>query len=65
MTLRLSESDDAALTALAHAEGVSKQEAATRAIREKAARIDSQTEIQRLVHQVVAEDGPLLDHLAQ
>lgn len=34
MTLRLSDSDDAALTALAQAEGVSKQEAAVRAIRE-------------------------------
>lgn len=38
MTLRLSDSDEAALTALAEAEGVSRQEATARAIREAAER---------------------------
>lgn len=38
MTLRLTPEDERALTALAEAEGVSKQEATVRAIREAAAR---------------------------
>ena len=38
MTLRLSSEDERALAALAEAEGVSKQEATVRAIREAAAR---------------------------
>ena len=38
MTLRLSPEDESALTALAEAEGVSKQEATVRAIREAARR---------------------------
>ena len=38
MTLRLSQDDERALVALAESEGVSKQEATVRAIREAAAR---------------------------
>jgi ribosomal protein S12 methylthiotransferase accessory factor YcaO len=38
MTLRLSAADEAALTALAEGEGISKQEATVRAIREAAER---------------------------
>ncbi len=65
MTLRLTDDDDAALTALAEAEGVSKQEAAVRAIREKSAQIDRETQVRRLTRDAVAKYGPLLDRLAQ
>ncbi|TWS23088.1 ribbon-helix-helix protein, CopG family [Tsukamurella sputi] len=65
MTLRLTDDDDAALTALAEAEGVSKQEAALRAIREKSAQIDRDAQVRRLTRDAVARYGPLLDRLAQ
>lgn len=42
MTLRLTEEQDAALSALAHAEGVSKQEAVTRAIQWKLERMQAE-----------------------
>ena len=50
---------------LAAAEGVSKQEAALRAIREKSARLDRDSEVRRLTRDAVARYGPLLDRLAQ
>ncbi|TWS20456.1 ribbon-helix-helix protein, CopG family [Tsukamurella asaccharolytica] len=65
MTLRLTDDDDAALTALAAAEGVSKQEAALRAIREKSAQLSRETQVRRLTRDAVARYGPLLDRLAQ
>ncbi len=42
MTLRLTEEQDAALAALAHAEGVSKQEAVARAIQWKLDRMHAE-----------------------
>lgn len=48
MTLRLSESDDQMLTELADAEGVSKQEATVRAIREAAARRGHESRVRDL-----------------
>jgi len=65
MTLRLTEEQDAALSALATAQGISKTEAVVRAIDESARRLGNDTEVRRLVRQVIAEDGPLLDRLAQ
>lgn len=65
MTLRLDDEDDAILTALARAEGVSKNEAALRAIKERAARITSNEEVRRLTGDVIARYGPLLDRLAE
>lgn len=65
MTLRLSEDEDRALTELARVEGISKQQAAVRAITEKAARIVRDEEVRRYARDVVAEYGPLLDRLAQ
>lgn len=65
MTLRLTDDDDAALTALAAAEGVSKQEAALRAIREKSAQLSRETQVRRLTRDAAARYGPLLDRLAQ
>lgn len=65
MTLRLNDSDDAALEALARAEGVSKQEAALRAIREKSARLSRDDEVRRMTDDIVERYGPLLDRLAE
>lgn len=65
MTLRLTDEQDAALTALATAQGISKNEAAARAIHESAQRLDRESEVRRIVRDIIAEDGPLLDRLAQ
>lgn len=55
MTLRLTQEQDTALTLLAQAQGVSKQEAAARAIVEKAARTVRTVELQELARAEVAE----------
>ncbi|MCO7240913.1 MULTISPECIES: CopG family transcriptional regulator [unclassified Aeromicrobium] len=65
MTLRLTDEQDAALTRLANAQGISKNEAATRAIEEKAARISREEEVRRLTREAIEQYGPLLDRLAQ
>ncbi|WP_370185913.1 CopG family transcriptional regulator [Aeromicrobium sp.] len=65
MTLRLTDEQDAALTRLANAQGISKNEAATRAIEEKAARISREVEVRRLTREAIEQYGPLLDRLAQ
>ena len=65
MTLRLDDADDAALAKLAEAEGLSKNEAALRAIREKAERLSSDSEVRRLTREAMERYGPLLDRLAQ
>lgn len=65
MTLRLDDEHDAALTKIARAEGVSKNEAVARAIRASAERLDRSSEVRRIVRDVITEDGPLLDRLAQ
>lgn len=48
MTLRLSAEDEAVLTALAEGEGISKQEATVRAIREAAERRGHSARVQEL-----------------
>lgn len=65
MTLRLTDEQDAALTQLASAQGISKNEAAARAIEEKAARISREEEVRRLTREAIEQYGPLLDRLAQ
>jgi len=65
MTLRLTPEEDAALSALAQAEGVSKREAAARAIVARAARVVRDGRVRQLTRQAMAEYGPLLDRLAQ
>lgn len=55
MTLRLTPEQDTALTLLAQARGVSKQEAATRAIVESAARTVRSAEVRDLARREVAE----------
>ena len=65
MTLRLTDEQDRALTALAEAEGVSKNEAAIRAILERAQRDVRRELILRATDDAVKRYGPLLDRLAQ
>lgn len=65
MTLRLEPEDEKALALLAQAEGVSKQEATVRAIRDAAARHVREDKVRRL--SAVARDryADLLDRLGQ
>jgi uncharacterized protein (DUF1778 family) len=65
MTLRLTEEQDRMLSSLAAAAGVSKQEAAVRAITDQAARLAKDDEVRRLARETVEQYGPLLDRLAQ
>jgi predicted transcriptional regulator len=65
MTLRLDDEQDAELTALAASQGISKNEAALRAIRESADRLNSDADVRRLTRAGIERYGPLLDRLAQ
>ena len=65
MTLRLTDEQDRILTELARAEGVSKQDAAVRAITDRAARLSKDAEVRRLAREAIRDYGPLLDRLAQ
>ena len=63
MTLRLDPEDERALALLAEAEGVSKQEATVRAIREAAARRVREDKIRDLSATARARYSDLLDRL--
>jgi hypothetical protein len=65
MTLRLTDEQDAMLTDLAEAAGISKQEAAVRAITEQSARLTKDAQVRRLAREAMARYGSLLDRLAQ
>ncbi len=65
MTLRLTDEQDAALVILAEAQGISKNEAAARAIVEQARADIRRAEIRRMTDDVADRYGPLLDRLAQ
>lgn len=65
MTLRLTSEDDDALTSLAEAEGVSKQEAAARAIREAAARRGHEERVATLSARGRERYADLLDRLGR
>ncbi|HNV11957.1 MAG TPA: CopG family transcriptional regulator [Propionibacteriaceae bacterium] len=65
MTLRLEPEDERALTLLAEAEGVSKQEATVRAIREAAARRVREDKVSRLSAAARSRYADLLDRLGQ
>lgn len=65
MTLRLTDEQDALLTRLAKSEGVSKNEAALRAILDRARRHEREDQIRQATRDAIAEYGPLLDRLAQ
>lgn len=65
MTLRLDSEDEKALTLLAQADGVSKQEATVRAIREAAARRVREDKVSLLSAVARARYADLLDRLGQ
>lgn len=65
MTLRLEPEDEKALTLLAQADGVSKQEATVRAIREAAARRVREDKVSLLSAVARARYADLLDRLGQ
>lgn len=65
MTLRLKPEDEMALALLAEAEGVSKQEATVRAIREAAARRVRADRVRHLSAAARARYADLLDRLGQ
>lgn len=65
MTLRTTPEDDALLEALARLHGVSKHEAALRAIREAAAREAQGAQVSRFTSEAIAEYAELLDRLAR
>lgn len=65
MTLRLSDEQDLALEALARAEGVSKQEAAVRAITEAAARRVHEDRVRDLSQSARTRYADLLDRLGK
>lgn len=65
MTLRLTDEQDAVLTALAEREGVSKSEAVVRAISDRASRMNRADLVQRYAAEILEEDRDLLDRLAQ
>lgn len=65
MTLRLTDADERILAELAERDGVSRQEATVRAIREAAARRGHQQLVGELSAQGRARYADLLDRLAQ
>ena len=65
MTLRLSDEDDEALALLAEAQGVSKQEATVRAIREAAARRVHQDRVRDLSAQARARYAEVIERLGR
>lgn len=65
MTLRLTQEQNAALSAYAARHKVSKNEAVLRALDQAIDRDAGESEVRRLTRQVTDEDGPLLDRLAQ
>jgi predicted transcriptional regulator len=65
MTLRLTDEQDRALTLLAEAEGISKQEAACRAIVDAAARRTHDARVRGLSTQGRSRYAELLDRLSQ
>lgn len=65
MTLRLDAEDDLILAELAQAQGLSKQEATVRAIREAAARRLHETQVRELSAAARARYADVLDRLGQ
>lgn len=63
--LRITEAQDRALTELARSQGVSKNEAAVRAIEETWTRRRHETRVRELAQSAVQRYGPLLDRLAE
>ena len=65
MTLRTDDELDAALAALAEAEGVSKQEAVRRAVLEKLDRTSRRSRINAIAEQAMIDYAEALDRLSR
>ena len=65
MTLRLTDEDEQALAVLAEADGVSKQEATVRAIREAAARRGHETRVSELSARARERYADVLERLGR
>jgi predicted transcriptional regulator len=65
LNVRLTDDAERALEAIAADEQISKDEAINRAILDLAARTTQRAEVRRLARQAMADDGPLLDRLAE
>jgi len=65
MNVRLTEEAERVLVALAHQDGVSKNEEINRAILDRGARMSRETEVRALARDAIKNYGPLLDRLAQ
>lgn len=65
MTLRLTEDDEQALTVLAEAQGISKQEATVRAIRDAAARRVHENQVSELSASARARYADVLERLGR
>ncbi len=65
MTLRLTDDDERALALLAQAQGISKQEATVRAIREAAAREVHEDRVRELSARARSRYGDVIDRLGQ
>ncbi|CAB4891312.1 MAG: ribbon-helix-helix protein, CopG family [Actinobacteria bacterium] len=65
MTLRLTQQQDATLTRLAQDQGISKQEAVTRAIDEFLERRLHKADVKKAIAEVLKEHGDLLDELSR
>lgn len=65
MNLRLTDEQDRALAALAEAEGVSKNEAAGRAILERASRLKHERDVERFALEGAERYRSLLERLAE
>ncbi len=65
MTLRLTDEDERALAALAAAQGISKQEATVRAIRDAAARCLHEAKVSELSAQARERYADVLDRLGR
>lgn len=65
LTLRLNEEQNRRLTELARSQGVSKNEAALRAIDQAWEQTNHQEQVRALAERAITRYGPLLDRLAQ
>ena len=65
MTLRLTDTEQAALRARAEADGISMQEAARRAVREFVARSDHRDRVKRTAHLIMDTHSDALRRLGE
>lgn len=65
VTFQFTPEQDRMLSALAEAEGISKNEAAVRAIADRASRMTKDQQVRSLARAAIKQNGPLLDRLAE